>query len=61
MRVEVHMQEQSEPVTYTDVRNAYTKGPMYCVMGNDGVVRKHPVMGIFRVVESPEQTGLLEA
>lgn len=51
MRVEVHLLHQSNPVEIHDVRNTYTKGPLYCALDYDGVVSKFPVGHIFRVKE----------
>ena len=50
--VEVHLYTQSSPVVITEVRNAYTKGDMYCVMfGESQAVYKFPLQHIFRVLE----------
>ena len=54
MIVHVHLQEQSEPVVIENVRNAYTKGPLYCVMTHDRVVHKWPLTNIFRITEIPD-------
>ena len=52
MEVRVHLYTQSEPVVMTDVRNAYQKGDLYCVMTNDGkTVYKFPLQHIFRIKE----------
>ncbi|MBI2064032.1 MAG: hypothetical protein HYT65_03525 [Candidatus Yanofskybacteria bacterium] len=52
MEVRVHLYTQSEPVVMTDVRNAYQKGDLYCVMLNDGkTVYKFPLQHIFRIKE----------
>lgn len=50
MRVEIHLYTQSHPVTIEGALNAYTKGPMYCVL-TDGAVYKFPIRHIFRVKE----------
>lgn len=51
MQVEVHLYSQSEPVVIEEVRNAYTKDGLYCVMIS-GAVYKFPVQHIFRVKET---------
>lgn len=51
MRVEVHLYAQSEPCVIENARNAYTKGPLYCVLTVDGPVYKWPIRHIFRVKE----------
>ena len=52
MEVRVHLYTQSEPVVITDVKNAYQKGDLYCVMLNDGLtVCKFPIQHIFRIIE----------
>ena len=54
MKVEVHLYSQSTPITYSDVRNAYTKDGLYCIMDtNTGTVEKFPIMHIFRIKEMP--------
>lgn len=53
MKVLIQRNETSQPLEY-DVLNAYTKGPMYCVMfEKDGqrVTHKYPLCSLFRVVE----------
>ncbi len=53
MRIEIHRNETSQPIVYQAL-NAYTKGPMYCVLiEKDGqrITHKYPVCSIFRVVE----------
>lgn len=54
MKIEIQRNETSYPIVYEDVENAYTKGPMYCIMFvKDGkrVTHKYPLVSIFRVVE----------
>ena len=51
MRVEIHLYTQSEPVVIDEARNAYTKGPLYCVMQGDGTVQKFPLEHVFRIKE----------
>ena len=52
MLVKVHVRDQSKPVEIRHVRNCYEKGSFFCVMTEDGLVQKFPVMHLFRVVES---------
>jgi len=51
MKVEVHLYTQSQPVVIENVRNAYTKGPLYCVWVIDGPCYKFPIEHIFRIKE----------
>jgi hypothetical protein len=54
MRIEIQRNEASQPLVYENVENAYTKGPMYCVMFvKDGqrVTHKFPLCSLFRVIE----------
>jgi hypothetical protein len=51
MIVEVHLNEQSQPINYESVTNTYTKGGMYCIL-KDNKVEKFPLCNIFRVKES---------
>ena len=54
MKIEIQRNESSQPLVYTDVINAYTKGPMYCVMfEKDGQRVTHKFWGstLFRVIE----------
>lgn len=52
-KIEVHLKHQSQPVVCENVRNAYQKGDLYCVMYVNGMVDKFPVADIFRVREHP--------
>ena len=57
MRVEIHRNETSTPITYGSALSAYTKGPMYCVLfERDGEqkIHKYPLCSLFRVEESYE-------
>lgn len=52
--IQIQRNETSKPITYTNVINAYTKGPMYCVLFEKEGVRKthkYPLCSIFRVIE----------
>lgn len=54
MRIEIQRNETSQPIIYDDTVNAYTKGPMYCVMFlKDGkrMTHKYPLVSLFRVIE----------
>ena len=54
MKIEVHRNESSYVLTYENVVNAYTKGPMYCILfEKDGrrIVHKYPLCSIFRIEE----------
>lgn len=50
-RVQVHLYSQSEPCSFRDVRNAYTKDGLYCVWTTDDKVYKFPLQHIFRIKE----------
>jgi hypothetical protein len=50
-RVQVHLYTQSHPCEFLDVRNAYTKGDLYCVWCTDGRIYKFPLQHIFRIKE----------
>jgi hypothetical protein len=54
MKIEIQRNETSQPIIYEDALNAYTKGPLYCVMFvKDGkrMTHKYPVDHLFRVIE----------
>jgi len=50
MKIKIELKETSSPLIYENVKNAYTKGSLYCVYYNDTVV-KIPLANIFRIVE----------
>ena len=53
MKIEIQRNETSQPIIY-DAMNAYTKGPMYCVLfEKDGerITHKFPLCSLFRVIE----------
>jgi len=56
MDIKVHRNETSQPMTYKDVLNAYTKGNMYCILFINKdllkTVHKYPLCSIFRIEES---------
>jgi hypothetical protein len=54
MRIEIQRNETSQPIVYTEVENAYTKGNMYCVLFETESGRKthkYPLCSLFRVIE----------
>lgn len=51
MKVEIHMNEQSKPIVRENVKNAYTKGGMYCCYLITNIVEKYPLCNIFKVTE----------
>ena len=54
MKIEIQRNESSYPLVYENVVNAYTEGPMYCVMflkDGERVTHKFPLCSIFRVIE----------
>jgi hypothetical protein len=55
MTIEIQRNESSQPHVYENVINAYTKGPLYCVLfvnkeGNR-VTHKFPLCTVFRIIE----------
>ena len=53
MNIQIQRNETSQPIEY-DALNAYTKGPMYCILfekGGKRVTHKYPLCSIFRVIE----------
>lgn len=49
--IKVYMSETSYPIIFEQVKNAYTKGALYCVY--DGTtVTKFPLLNIFKVEET---------
>jgi len=55
MKIEIQLKESSLPQIYENVINAYTKGPVYCVLfvNSEGkrVTHKYPLCSIFRIIE----------
>lgn len=54
MKIEIQRNETSQPIIYEDALNAYTKGPMYCVMfikDEQRMTHKYPLVSLFRVIE----------
>ena len=52
MIIEIYLKETSQRITFEDVKNAYTKGPFYCVYTKDNFVYKYPINNIFNIKES---------
>ena len=54
MKAKVHLLSQSQPITHEDIVNTYTKGGMFCVLGEGEfpVVVKYPLCNILRVTET---------
>ena len=54
-KIEIQRNESSEPIVYENAINAYTKGPMYCILfvnsHGERITHKFPVMSLFRVIE----------
>ena len=53
MIVKIQRNETSQPIVY-DAVNAYTKGPMYCVLlekNGQLISHKYPLVSLFRVIE----------
>ena len=54
MQIEIQRNETSQPIVYENILNAYTKGPMYCVMfvkDEKRITHKYPLCSLFRVIE----------
>ena len=51
LTVAVHLKEQSQPLVYENVINAYEKGSFFCVYVEGEKVYKHPIADIWRVKE----------
>jgi len=47
----VHLKDQSQPLIYENVLNAYEKGSFYCVYVIGEIVYKHPISEIWRIKE----------
>ena len=52
MRVEIYLKETSKRIEFDNVKNAYTKGDLYCVQTKDDWVYKYPLANIFNVRET---------
>jgi hypothetical protein len=63
MRVIMHLMLQSEPIVHENVKNAYQKGDLYCVMfeNSDLGVYKYPIANIFRILEIGRKESTVDA
>jgi hypothetical protein len=52
MKISIELKETSSPIVYENVKNAYTKGLLYCVYKDDNSVVKIPLANIWRIVET---------
>lgn len=50
MKVSVRLKETSQPLEFV-ARNTYTKGSLYCIYQDSGMVRKIPLADIFDITE----------
>jgi hypothetical protein len=58
IHIEIQRNETSHPLVY-EALNAYTKGPMYCVLiekGGKRVTHKFPICSLFRVIEDYQES-----
>lgn len=56
MKVEISLIETSQAVCHENVKNTYTKGPLFCVyVGN--TVYKYPIANIWRITEDYGNSG----
>lgn len=51
MNIKIHMLSASKPIIRKNVNNSYTKDGLYCVMLEDGTVKKYPLCNIFEITE----------
>jgi hypothetical protein len=54
VKIQIQRNETSQPIVYENAVDAYTKGPMYCVLlviDGQRVTHKYPLASLFRVVE----------
>ena len=54
MKIEIQRNETSQPIVYDNAANAYTKGPMYCILfekNGNRFTHKYPLCSLFRVIE----------
>lgn len=52
--IKIWFMETSQPIVIQNAKNAYTKGRLYCVYQDDGVVVKYPLCNIFKIEENYE-------
>jgi hypothetical protein len=50
MKLKIDLKESSTPLEFNDVKNSYTKGPLFCIY-TDASVTKIPIQNIWRIVE----------
>lgn len=50
MKLKIDLKESSSPLEFTDVKNSYTKGPLFCIYSGN-TVTKIPIQNIWRIVE----------
>ena len=50
MKLKIDLKESSTPLEFTNVKNSYTKGPLFCIH-SDNTVTKIPIQNIWRIVE----------
>ena len=56
MTINIWLLETSQPIAHYNIKNAYTKGGLYCVQSGD-LVYKYPLMNIFRIAETYDVQG----
>ena len=49
MQIRIRLHDCSEAITYMNITTTYTKGPLFCILYNDGRVQKIPLINIFDV------------
>lgn len=54
--IKIALIETSQVIEH-QAKNAYTKGPFYCVYGLDGLVHKYPIANIWRITEQYGDSG----
>lgn len=56
MKVDISLIETSQVVSHDNVKNTYTKGPLFCVYVDD-TVYKYPIANIWRITEGYGNSG----
>jgi hypothetical protein len=54
MKISIHRNESSQPITLENVVNTYTKGGLFCILVEEDkkrVVYKYPLCSLFRITE----------
>lgn len=54
MTVKIELKETSQKLIFFDVINTYTKGLLFCVYQDSGIVVKFPLDNIWRITEDYE-------